>query len=80
MTGNQAIYTGPSGGWRCGSVDVTGGRLTYHRTGGPGSTILLSHGLTDNGLSWGRFARAMQEPFERVREALQETLKSGALR
>jgi N-formylmaleamate deformylase len=45
--------------WQKGSVEALGGNLTYHRTGGPGPVLVLSHGLTDNGLCWRRFAQAM---------------------
>ncbi len=45
--------------WQRGSVEVLGGHLTYQRTVGPGPILVLSHGLTDNGLCWRRFAQAM---------------------
>jgi N-formylmaleamate deformylase len=43
---------------------VTGGALAYHRTGGGGPPMVLSHGLTDNGLCWSRFAAAMAPDFD----------------
>ena len=45
--------------WQTGRVEVPCGHLTYHRTAGPGPVLVLSHGLTDNGLCWRRFAQAM---------------------
>ncbi len=52
--------------WRSGSVEVAGGRLTYHRTGGDGPPLVLSHGLTDNGLCWSRFAAAVELDFDAI--------------
>ena len=52
--------------WQAGTVAVTGGRLAYHRTGGGGPTLVLSHGLTDNGLCWNRFARAIAGEYDIV--------------
>jgi pimeloyl-ACP methyl ester carboxylesterase len=45
--------------WRSGTVEITGGQLAYHRTGGAGPVLVLAHGLTDNGLCWGRTAQAL---------------------
>jgi len=53
-------------GWQAGVVPVTGGQLAYHRTGGTGPVLVLSHGLTDNGLCWRRFATAMATKFDIV--------------
>lgn len=50
-------------GWRAGNILVPGGHLTYHRTGG-GQPLLLSHGLTDNGLCWRRLAVALEANFD----------------
>ena len=50
--------------WQSGTVDVSGGRLAYHRTGGAGPPLVLSHGLTDNGLCWSRFAADMEPHFD----------------
>lgn len=47
--------------WQTGRVEVLGGHLAYHHTGGPGPVVILSHGLTDNGLCWRRFAQAMAD-------------------
>lgn len=47
-----------------GVIPVTGGHLAYHRTGGEGAAMVLSHGLTDNGLCWGRLAAALAPDFD----------------
>jgi len=52
--------------WTSGTVEVSGGCLAYHRTGGGGPVLVLSHGLTDNGLCWSRFAAAMERDFDVV--------------
>lgn len=54
----------PGSGWSTGAAAVTGGELVYHRTGGVGPALVLSHGLTDNGLCWSRFAAAMAGHFD----------------
>jgi pimeloyl-ACP methyl ester carboxylesterase len=50
--------------WATGTVAVTGGVLAYHRTGGHGPALVLSHGLTDNGLCWSRLAAALEDRFD----------------
>ena len=50
--------------WETGLVEVSGGQLAYHRTGGNGPVLILSHGLTDNGLCWKRFAMAIADEFD----------------
>lgn len=52
--------------WRSGTVRVSGGFLAYHRTGGDRPPLLLSHGLTDNGLCWSRLASALEADFDVV--------------
>lgn len=54
----------PPMSWQSGIVEISGGRLAYHRTGGPGPALVLSHGLTDNGLCWSRFATALAGEFD----------------
>lgn len=54
----------PGSGWNVGATPVTGGELVYHRTGGGGPALVLSHGLTDNGLCWRRFAAEMAGDFD----------------
>lgn len=50
--------------WSSGTVDISGGHLAYHRTGGNGPQMVLLHGLTDNGLCWSRFASAFTGEFD----------------
>ena len=50
--------------WLSGTLAITGGYLGYHRTGGGGPALLLSHGLTDNGLCWSRLATAFAPDFD----------------
>ena len=50
--------------WQSGTVAVSGGHLAFHRTGGSGPALVLSHGLTDNGLCWTRFAAALAPEFD----------------
>jgi len=50
--------------WASGTLSITGGHLAYHRTGGGGPALVLSHGLTDNGLCWTRLARALAPNFD----------------
>ncbi len=45
---------------------MSGGHLAFHRTGGPGPALVLSHGLTDNGLCWARVAEALAPEFDVV--------------
>jgi len=52
--------------WSAGTVPVSGGLLAYHRTGGDGPPLVLSHGLTDNGLCWSRLATALEGEFDVV--------------
>ena len=47
-----------------GVLPVTGGHLAYHRTGGDKPALVLSHGLTDNGLCWSRLAAALAPDFD----------------
>lgn len=58
--------SGLSAAWLSGTVDVSGGYLAFHRTGGGKPAMLLSHGLTDNGLCWTRLAAALASDFDVV--------------
>lgn len=67
------MVTGPStdsangvSSWQTGTVEISGGYLAYHRTGGSGPALVLSHGLTDNGLCWSRVATALAPGFDIV--------------
>jgi N-formylmaleamate deformylase len=50
--------------WPSGTLPITGGHLAYHRTGGDGPALVLSHGLTDNGLCWSRLAKVLASDFD----------------
>lgn len=50
--------------WQSGSVEVSDGMLAFHRTGGSGPQLVLSHGLTDNGLCWTRVAQELASEFD----------------
>lgn len=50
--------------WSVGRVDIANGYLAYHRTGGPKPALVLSHGLTDNGLCWTRVAKRLEANFD----------------
>jgi N-formylmaleamate deformylase len=52
--------------WQSGTVPVSDGHLGWHRTGGNGPALVLSHGLTDNGLCWSRLAAALADEFDVV--------------
>lgn len=52
--------------WTSGLVAVTEGQLAFHRTGGTGPVLILSHGLTDNGLCWKRFVSAVEDGFDAI--------------
>ncbi|MBK7687284.1 MAG: alpha/beta hydrolase [Rhodocyclaceae bacterium] len=45
-------------------MPVSSGFLAFHRTGGRGTPLVLSHGLTDNGLCWSRLAIALESDFD----------------
>ena len=49
-----------------GSVPVSGGHIAWHRTGGPGPALVLSHGLSDNGLCWSRFVALLPRALDVV--------------
>jgi pimeloyl-ACP methyl ester carboxylesterase len=53
---------GPS--WAKGRIDVPDGHIAYHRTGTQGPAVVLSHGLTDNGLCWSRTAEVLCREFD----------------
>lgn len=66
VTTQSPIPVCETSAWQAGTVAITGGHLAYHRTGGGGPALVLSHGLTDNGLCWSRFARAMAGEYDIV--------------
>jgi len=50
--------------WPSGLLPISGGQIAYHRTCGDGPALVLSHGLTDNGLCWSRLAAALSPDFD----------------
>ena len=50
--------------WSSGDIISNGIRIRYHRTGGDKPTLLIAHGVTDNALSWSRFARSMEQDYD----------------
>lgn len=52
--------------WHSGDIYANGFRIRYHRTGGDKPPLVIAHGVTDNGLSWSRFARAMENDYDVV--------------
>jgi N-formylmaleamate deformylase len=51
-------------GWLSADVTANGIRLHYHRTGGDKPALVLSHGVTDDGLCWTPLARALEAQFD----------------
>ncbi|MFZ9445661.1 MAG: alpha/beta fold hydrolase [Ilumatobacteraceae bacterium] len=64
MSDRPGRQDGPESDWISGRVDVPGGHIAYHRTGTPGPAVVLSHGLTDNGLCWSRTAVVLSSEFD----------------
>lgn len=58
------MVSSSSADWTSGEVAVSGGKLAFHRTGGEGPPLVLSHGLTDNGLCWTRLAEALGADYD----------------
>lgn len=55
--------------WTEGFVEANGVNIHYHRTGGAEAgkpTMLMLHGITDNGLCWGRVAADLQDRYDIV--------------
>lgn len=56
--------------WHEGHVTANGIRLRYVRTGDPNNSskppLVLSHGITDNGLCWTRLARALENEYDLI--------------
>lgn len=53
--------------WQTGVTNLKdGGHIAWTRTGGDLPPLVLSHGLTDNGLCWSRTARALAGDFDVV--------------
>jgi pimeloyl-ACP methyl ester carboxylesterase len=52
--------------WISGNVVANGIRIHFHRTGGDKPPLILSHGITDNGLCWTRTAQALEDNFDLI--------------
>ena len=50
--------------WFSGEVIANGIKIHYWRTGGDRPPVVLSHGITDNGLCWTRLARALEDAYD----------------
>lgn len=51
--------------WTEGEIEGNGITIHYHRTGsGIGPTLVLLHGITDNGLCWTRVARDLEDSYD----------------
>ncbi|HHX64857.1 MAG TPA: alpha/beta hydrolase [Chloroflexi bacterium] len=51
-------------GWIEGDVTANGIRIHYYRTGGDKPSVLLAHGVTDNGLCWRPVAEILQADYD----------------
>jgi N-formylmaleamate deformylase len=52
--------------WHSGDIVANGIKLHYYRTGGHKPPLVLSHGITDNGLCWTRVARVLEADYDVV--------------
>jgi N-formylmaleamate deformylase len=52
--------------WDSGFVDANGITIHYDRTGGDKPSVVLAHGITDNGLCWTRLARALEGEYDLI--------------
>lgn len=52
--------------WDAGELKTNGITLHYYRTGGDKPPLVLSHGITDNGLCWTRVARELAREYDVV--------------
>jgi N-formylmaleamate deformylase len=52
--------------WASGDVVANGIKLHYIRTGGDKPSVVLAHGITDNGLCWTRLAQALAPDYDLI--------------
>lgn len=52
--------------WNSGTVDVDGLRLHYTRTGGDKPSVVLAHGVTDDGPCWTPIAEALSDDYDLI--------------
>ncbi|MCP5100480.1 MAG: alpha/beta hydrolase [Chloroflexi bacterium] len=50
--------------WTDGYVNANGIRIHYYRTGGDKPQVVLSHGITDDGLCWTRVAKELEQNYD----------------
>jgi N-formylmaleamate deformylase len=50
--------------WYSDYVIANGIRIHFHRTGGDKPPLVLTHGITDNGLCWTQLARVLEEHYD----------------
>ena len=53
-----------SGKWASEHIIVNGIKLHYNRTGGDKPPLVLSHGITDNGLCWTPLACVLEKEYD----------------
>jgi N-formylmaleamate deformylase len=52
--------------WSSGDVLANGLRIHYYRSGGPGRSVVLAHGITDSGECWPRVATALATGYDLI--------------
>lgn len=52
--------------WQSGEITANGLRIHFTRTGGNKPTVVLSHGITDDGLCWTPIAEALEVDYDLV--------------
>lgn len=52
--------------WQEGDIALRGVTLHYYRSGGDKPTLVLAHGVTDDGLCWGQFAEALANEYDLI--------------
>ena len=50
--------------WNSSEIVLQGTKIRFHRTGGDGPAVVLSHGITDNGLCWSGLAQALEAEYD----------------
>jgi pimeloyl-ACP methyl ester carboxylesterase len=52
--------------WSSGNIVANDIKLHYYRTGGAKPPLILSHGITDNGLCWTRLAQHLEQDYDLI--------------
>jgi pimeloyl-ACP methyl ester carboxylesterase len=65
--------------WTEGDVAGANISLHYHRTGGDGPSVVLLHGITDDGLCWSRVARDLEGEYDLVMPDARGHGRSGGI-